>query len=157
MKTKSLILTTIVSTLLLGTLNLDAMPQANPEGSQVLAELERLVYPPDLVLRFQREIGISDEQRKSIRDLSLATASYVNEIQWDMQESVRTMMELLANNASASEAVITQLESVLAHEAQVKLAHMKLVLEIRDLLTPDQRSQLDSLRPKRLRDLLTPN
>lgn len=109
--------------------------------------LERLVYPPDLVLRHQGDIDLTDEQRKVIRDLSLETQSTVAEIRWDMQETVRLMMELLADDDSSPDAVLSQLETVLKLESEVKITHMRLVLSIRDLLTPEQRDQLDSLRP----------
>ena len=147
MKTKILTLTAVASVLLLGSMNLAAQPHPRPEAPPHMKALERLVYPPDLVLRNQQEIDLTDAQRKSIRDLSLETQSTVAEIQWDMQETLQLMMELLADNSSSSEAVLTQLETVLKLENEVKITHMRLVLSIRDLLTPEQRTQLDSLRP----------
>ena len=116
MKTKTQILIVVTSVLLLGSLNLAAQPIPKPGAPPHMKALERLVYPPDLVLRHQRDINLTDEQRKAIRDLSLETQSTVAEIRWDMQETVRLMMELLADDDSSPDAVLSQLETVLKLE-----------------------------------------
>ncbi|MGH0030429.1 MAG: Spy/CpxP family protein refolding chaperone [Myxococcota bacterium] len=107
----------------------------------------RHLFPPELLMRNQHEIGLSDEQRSTITGAIRETQGSVLEIEWAMQDEARKLGELLAAERVDAEAALAQVARVLDLEGQVKRAHMGLLIRIKNTLDPEQRSKLDALRP----------
>lgn len=114
----------------------------------------RHLFPPELVMRNQHEVGLSEAQRKAITGAIHDTQGRVLEIQWKLQDESRKLGEMLAAERIDEEAALAQVGRVLDLEEQVKKAHLGLLIRIKNELEPEQRRQLDALRPDDLAALL---
>jgi Spy/CpxP family protein refolding chaperone len=104
------------------------------------------LYPPDLVMQHQQEIGLTDEQRSYITGEIQQAQKRATDLQWQLQREVESMTELLRQNTVDEARTIAQLDRVLAAEREIKRIQLTLVVRIRNRLTPDQRTRLTALR-----------
>jgi Spy/CpxP family protein refolding chaperone len=104
------------------------------------------IYPPDLVMQHQQEIGLTDEQRSYITGEIQQAQKRATDLQWQLQREVESMTELLRQNTVDEARTIAQLDRVLAAEREIKRIQLTLVVRIRNRLTPDQRARLTALR-----------
>lgn len=96
------------------------------------------LYPPDLIMRHQQTLGITDAQRKTMLQLVKDFQSDVAELQWNLQNKQQIMRQALGQNRIDSAAVLPEVEAVLALESEFKLAHFKLLIAIKNELTEEQ-------------------
>lgn len=109
----------------------------------------RFLFPPDLVMAQQREIGLSDDQRATIvNDLQKSQASFVD-LQWKMSTETEQLERLLEGANVNESAVLAQLDRVLAMEREIKRAQVSLLIRVRNTLTPQQQARLTELRKGR--------
>lgn len=116
------------------------------------AGLEQFLIPPELVMRFQREIDLKPEQRQTITSAIGQLQVRVTELQWDMQTERQGMIELIRGDVVDVTAVVEQLDRVLAIENQVKKAHITMLVTIKNTLSAEQQARLRELRPEQPRD-----
>ena len=94
----------------------------------------RHLFPPELVMRNQHEVGLSQAQRKAITSAIHDTQGRVLEIEWKLQDEARKLGEMLAAERIDEEAALAQVGRVLDLEEKVKKAHMGLLIRIRNEL-----------------------
>jgi Spy/CpxP family protein refolding chaperone len=118
---------------------------ADPEEGQEPPRFERRHGPPpiDRILeRHAEELKLSDEVRDHVR----AIAAEAEQREGPLRETLRTqrdaLHELLAQDAPESDAVLHQAEVVGAAETELHKQRLLTLLEVRQLLTPEQRQQL---------------
>jgi len=145
--TTRLLTTALIFAALGGTLPQGAAAEGDPA-------FMRHLYPPELVMRNQGEIGLTDDQRKAITRAIHDTQGSVLDLQWSMQEAAKKLGELLAAERVDRDAALAQVGRVLDLEQQVKKAHIGLLIQIKNQLDSEQRRQLDALRPDELSALI---
>ncbi len=96
------------------------------------------LYPPDLVMKHQQRLGITDAQRKNISKAVQRFQSEVAELQWTMQNDQQQLRQFFSGNTIATSEALTQAERVLDLESQFKLAHFKLLIAIKNEMTEEQ-------------------
>lgn len=96
------------------------------------------LYPPDIIMRRQQALGITDEQRASILNAVQTFQSEVAEMQWTLQNDQQSLRGSFAVYPIATEEALLQAEHVLALESKFKLAHFKLLIAIKNELTEEQ-------------------
>lgn len=107
------------------------------------------LFPPDLIMANQREIGLSNDQRATIvNDLQRSQASFV-ELQWKMSSESEQLERLLEASTVNESAVLAQLDRVLAAERDIKRAQIGLLLRIRNTLSAQQQAMLSEVRKSR--------
>jgi Spy/CpxP family protein refolding chaperone len=104
------------------------------------------LFPPELVMQHQQEIGLSDEQRSYITGEIQQAQKRATDLQWQLQREVETMSELVRHDTIDETRTIAQLDRVLAAEREIKRIQLTLVIRIKNRLTPDQRARLTALR-----------
>ena len=106
----------------------------------------RHLFPPELIMANQREIGLQDAQRTAIVDeLQRSQASFV-QLQWKMSAESE-QLDALLGAATVSEAlVLAQIDRVLAIEREIKRAQVGLLIRIRNTLSAQQQARLAELR-----------
>ncbi|HEX4575286.1 MAG TPA: periplasmic heavy metal sensor [Gemmatimonadales bacterium] len=124
------------------------VPQAPGTGGPLHAEdaLARFVFPPELVMQHARAIGLKPEQRTAITHAIQELQSKVLDLQWQMQDEVQRLTELLDKPAVDQAAALAQIDKVLAVERDVKRAHMGVLIQIKNTLTPEQQAKLAQAR-----------
>jgi len=117
-----------------------------PRNPQERNPIERLVFPPDLVMRHQTEIGLSPEQRQQIiAEVQQMEADLVP-LRFEMGETTQRLAKLLSAPRVDEEQALALVDRVTELEGQVKRRHLRLVVRTKNLLTPEQQAKLRELR-----------
>ena len=102
------------------------------------------LYPPDLVMRHAVEIHLSTDQRRAITKAVRSTQDDVLDLQWSAQEEMAVLER--ASEPIDEDALVAAGERLFALEGRIKVAHLRLLAQVKKILTPVQRSRLDRLR-----------
>lgn len=106
------------------------------------------LIPPDLVMRYAQEIGLTDEQKEALQsELQKAQARF-QQLQPQVQQEVQAMAALLKEERPDTEKVLAQLDKVLAAEREIRRAQVGLMIAIKSKLTAAQQTQLQEFRQK---------
>ncbi len=116
------------------------MPPPDPVGDNL--------FPPELVMAHQNEIGLRPEQKTYIRQEIAKAQSVFTERQWELQDAMEALGDLLGEPQVSEEQVLAQLEKVLQAEREIKRTQMTLMVRIKNKLTPEQQGRLKELRPR---------
>jgi Spy/CpxP family protein refolding chaperone len=121
---------------------LAATARAESPTDAVAAKL----FPPELLMAHQQELGIDERQRETIVKEVQALQARVVEIQWQMHAAVSELVKLL-DAARVDEArALAQADKVMGLERDVKRTHLGMLIRIRNLLTDAQRAKAAALR-----------
>ncbi len=105
------------------------------------------LFPPELVMSNQRALGLSDDQKTRLREMIARAQNSFTLLQWQLQDAVEGLHELLQQSKAQEEQVLGQLDKVLDAERQIKRTQMTLMIRIKNELTPEQQARLNELRP----------
>jgi Spy/CpxP family protein refolding chaperone len=113
---------------------------------QVVPSFEHLLFPPELVMKHQAALKLTPQQRTTISDAVKALQSHSIDVQWELQDEQKKLMDLLAQRPIPEGAVTAQINKLLELESTVKRAHLTALVRIKNALTQQQVDQLTSLR-----------
>jgi Spy/CpxP family protein refolding chaperone len=119
-----------------------AAPAAYAEDDPVARHL----FPPELVMAHQQEIGLSAAQRDAVKAAIGEAQSLFLDLQWEVQAQASALGKLLAQSPVDEEAALAEAERLMALEARVKRAQLALLIRIKNVLTPVQQERLQELR-----------
>lgn len=108
------------------------------------------LYPPDILMRQQQRLGITDNQRQSIAALVKTFQNGVTELQWSMPNEQQQLQQLLRSHPVPAEEALAQSAKVLEMESRFKQAHFELLVAIKNELTKEQVNMLNSVIRRRL-------
>jgi Spy/CpxP family protein refolding chaperone len=94
----------------------------------------------------QRAIGLKPDQRTAITRAVHEFQGKVLDLQWQMQDETQHLTELLDKPSVDQAAALGQIDKVLAVEREVKRAHIGLLIQIKNSLTPEQQAKLAQAR-----------
>ena len=104
------------------------------------------IFPPELVMQHQQEIGLTDEQRTYIIAEIGNAQQKATDLQWKLQREMEALGAVLKADPVNEQSVLAQLDRVLASEREIKRAQLTLVTRIKNKLTPEQRAKLREIR-----------
>jgi Spy/CpxP family protein refolding chaperone len=104
------------------------------------------LFPPELIMRNQKAIGLTDEQKTTIRGELLQAQTRFTELQWELQDQVESLVSLLKQEKVDEQQALAQLDKVLDVEREIKRAQIGLMVRIKNKLTPEQQAQLREIR-----------
>src|SRR6202795_16584 len=104
------------------------------------------IFPPDMVMQHQRELGLTDEQKTFMRGEINRTTARFNELQWQMQDAMEALHETMKANSVSEQLAMSQLDKVLDSEREIKRSHMELAIRIKNKLTPEQQTILQAMK-----------
>ena len=121
---------------------------AGTARAQQLAQdpLGDILFPPELVMQHQQEIGLTEEQRSYIIAEIGSAQQKATDVQWKLQREVEQMAAILKHDPVDETAMAAQLDRVLALERDMKRIQLTLVVRIKNRLTPEQRARLRGLK-----------
>lgn len=108
--------------------------------------LKRHLFPPELVMSHQAEIGLDSEQRASLIAEIQSLQADVVPLQFEMREAVEELTRLLGKPHVDEAAALALAERITGFEARVKQRHLTMLLRVKNLLSGDQQNQLRALR-----------
>src|SRR5256885_240389 len=100
-----------------------------------------LLFPPELVMQHQQDIGLRAEQRAGITKAIQEFQTKVVDLQWRMQEQSQRLAALLGKPAVDQAAALAQVDEVLGVEREIKRAHMTLLIQIKNVLSAEQQEK----------------
>lgn len=107
------------------------------------------MFPPELVMQNQRELGLTDQQKTYLRGEIGKTSARFNDLQWQLHDAMEVLHETMKANQVNEQQALAQLDRVLETEREIKRLHMELAIKIKNNLTPEQQQKLQSLRRPR--------
>ena len=116
----------------------ESLPPGDPIAEQM--------FSPELILRHQRAIGLSEAQKSALFADVKRTQTHLIDVQWELQRAADPLADLLAKDRPDEAQVLAQLDKVLAVERDVKRTQLGLAVRLRNLLSPEQQRQLRELR-----------
>ena len=108
--------------------------------------LARALFPPELVMQHQQDIGLRPEQRATITKAIQEFQSKVVDLQWRMQDQSQRLAGLLDKATVDQTAALAQVDEVLGVEREVKRAHISLLIQIKNSLSAEQQAKLTLVR-----------
>ena len=105
-----------------------------------------VVFAPDLIMRHGRELGLTDEQKNFMRSEIQKTTTRFNELQWQLQDAVEALGEIMKSNSVNEQQALLQLDKVLDAEREIKRLHIGMAIRIKNQLTPEQQGKLHAMR-----------
>jgi Spy/CpxP family protein refolding chaperone len=131
--------------MMLASLGAALAQEAPPKARDAIADQ---VFRPELLMRFQDEIGMDPDQKKRLREVvSKSQVSFVD-LQWDLHDASQELADLLSETHPDESAVLEQLGRVLDAERKVKQEQIRLLVRIKNVLTAEQQAKLQELRPE---------
>ena len=128
--------------LLAAPLALFAQQTPHPDGDPIA----RYLLPPELVMARSEEVGLTEQQRATIKaEIQKVQARFLD-AQWDMQEQTSRMTRLLQQRPVEEAKVLEQADKIMGLEREIKRAHLTLLVRIKNTLTPDQITKLEASR-----------
>jgi Spy/CpxP family protein refolding chaperone len=130
--------------LLFATLLLSLRPASAAEttGGDPLGES---LFLPDLILQNGEAIGLSDAKRQEIQALMEKAQGRFPELQQALQKEQATLIALVDRKAP-DDAILKQLDSLIARERDFKREQITLMLSLRRFLSVEQQAKLKELR-----------
>ena len=121
-------------------------PKPPPHGVQSADPIGGKLFPPELIMTHQVELGIDEHQRDAIlKELERVQAQFPR-LQWQLQAATEQLSSLL-DAAKIDEAkTLAQAGEVMKLETEIKKTHLGMLIRIRNLLTDGQRAKLLELK-----------
>jgi len=104
------------------------------------------LFPPELVMQYRRELGITDEQKAAIREEAIKASTRFSQLQFQMQDEMEAMVALMKGVTIDEQKALAQLDKVLNIEREVKRTQLGLSIRIKNKLTPEQQGKLQELQ-----------
>jgi len=147
MKRSIVVLALLVAPL---TTRLDAQgPPGGPPGQQQGPQQDPFrgfLFPPELVMQHQGEIGLQDSQRAALQAAIQQAQTKFVDAQWKLSAEGEKLGRLLQSATVDETQVLEQVDRILALEREVKRAQMGLMVRIKNTLTAAQQAKLRELR-----------
>lgn len=134
----------LVVTVLAFGLGSTALPAQSPKpGEDALA---KLLFDPQLVLKFGREVSLQTAQRTTIVSAIKQAQGDILDLQLQMAERHGDLIKAVEAQPVDEKAAMALAESVLGLEREMKKAQLLLLIRIKSALTQEQQNQLRELR-----------
>jgi Spy/CpxP family protein refolding chaperone len=117
-------------------------PQPSPDNDP----LAQFIFPPELVMGHQREIGLTDEQKTYLRGEIQRVTLRFTELQWQLQDGMEGLASVMKESSVNEQQALAQLDKILNTEREIKHLHIGLAIRIKNNLTSEQQSRLQGMK-----------
>jgi Spy/CpxP family protein refolding chaperone len=98
-----------------------------------------------MVREHAEELQLTDGQVDRLRKATSDVRNEVDQLEWDVSRESRKLAKLLREGAT-KEQVYAQMDVVFTYENKIKKKMLGMLIVVRDVLTKQQREQLDALK-----------
>jgi len=113
------------------------------EGGDPIAQR---VFPPELIMGHAQEIGLTPGQRDRIIAEVKGLQAHASQVTPGLERARAQMVAELDAEPADEARVLSDLDSVLAGERDIKRLYIATLVRIRNILTPAQRARLNAVR-----------
>ena len=103
------------------------------------------LFAPNIILEHQDELGLSKEQFTAIRAAVVEVQTNVAEHEWDLREAYQNVLSNLDDSPIDEDKVLKNVQAALQAENEVKKQQVAMLIKLRNLLTDEQVSYLQSV------------
>ena len=107
------------------------------------------VFRPEQIMRHQQAIGLTGEQREAITRAIHETQQRLLDLQWQLDARSEEATKLFAADRIEVDPALARAAAVMEIEGQIKQEHLRLLIRLKNELTPAQQEKLRELRPGR--------
>ena len=107
---------------------------------------QELFIPPELLLMHQEELGISGEQRDSIRARQEKFQTESERMQKELEKQRDELNALLKRKDAMEGELLAAFEKLLDRERDLRKAQVTFMIEVRKLLSAEQRQKASELK-----------
>lgn len=100
--------------------------------------LKGRLFPPDVVLKNQQSLKLTDAQRQAIRKEIVSVQAKVATIDFDLMDAATALQDALEKPQLDRALVLEKAEAALNADAKKKRAWIEMLLNVRAVLTPEQ-------------------
>lgn len=118
-----------------------AAPAAAAEGP-----IEARLFPPELVMERQLELGVTEEQKSALISESERGHAEVLKQQWELEAEKEKLVKLLEPDRVDEGKVKDAAARVMDRETKVKAAYLMMLVRVKNVLTAEQKAKLRELR-----------
>ena len=108
--------------------------------------LERFLVRPDLIMRHQRALQLTNEQMDYMLGEIQRTQSEFTSLHWELQGTVEKLGSLMRDPDTNDDELLAQLDQVLDLERKIKRAQLILAVRVKRKLTEEQVRRLQRLK-----------
>lgn len=123
-----------------------AATEAPALDAPALRPVETLLYPAELVMDHQAALGLTAAQSGAIRDALQRTQHELVDAELSLRAHREALIEALSSAQVDEEAVMGAAAQVADDERAIKLAHLRLLVQIKNELNQDQQQALERMR-----------
>jgi hypothetical protein len=102
------------------------------------------LFAPDIIMKQQAELDLTKEQFTGIRAAVVEVQSGIAEHEWDMREAYQALMLELDKSPIDEDEVLKHATIALQAENQVKKKQMAMLVRLKNLMTAEQITYLES-------------
>ena len=135
----------LVHSLILG-LMAAAWPGTAADAGHPPDPMAENLFPPELILQRQYEIGLSAEKRESIMARLQQTQERLQGLQSQLQKELETLNSFLKKQPVDAKEALAQLEKVASREQPIRRAQLELLITLKNSLTVEQQAKLRELK-----------
>jgi hypothetical protein len=115
-------------------------------GREALGPIESLLFPPELVMDHQGELGIDSAQKDAIlKEIERGQGEMVR-LQWDLQGEKEKLVKVLDAERVDEPKSAAAAVRVMERENRVKASHLGMLVRVKNLLSSAQQRKLRELR-----------
>lgn len=103
-------------------------------------------FPPELIMANQGTIGLTDNQKNTMREFMKESQAGFMDLNWEMQELKSGLLNIISPSSIDETKALAQLEQVLNQENKIKKKQFTLMIRLKNILTEKQQIKLNELR-----------
>lgn len=116
------------------------------ESSGALGPIEARLFPPELAMEHQEELGVTEEQKKALIAETERGNSEVLRLQWELEAEKEKLVKLLEPDKVDEAKVKEAAGRVTDREGKVKTAYLTMLVRVKNILTTEQKEKLRGFR-----------
>lgn len=102
-------------------------------------------FPPEMVMRNQKAIGLTADQQNAIRGEMQKAVPQFTDLQWQQSAEEENMQELAKTDHPDEAKILAQLDKLTTIENAMKRTQLALMVRVKNILTPDQQQKLRTI------------
>lgn len=103
------------------------------------------LFPPEAVMQNQQAIGLTQEQKDSLKGELRRAQTQFTELQWQLQDEVEKLATVVKQQQIDEAQALAQLDKVLTAEREIKRAQIALLIRIKNRLSAEQQAKLQEI------------
>lgn len=125
------------------------MPNPGMPNPEQADNFRKNLFEPEMIMGCLGELKLSDEQSQAIKSILSTTRAELMGLEWDLNQAVAALGKALSPAQVDENAALAQLDKVLDLERSMKRNTLKMSIQLKNKLTPEQQEILSHKREQK--------